>query len=204
MTGEYPADRRRTAAPDGELLARKGRATARGFGTAATLDAVAAEVARPVRPRTAIELGRPSGFAPDPGRGRTAVRVLIADGDALSRKLYRDVLEANGYEVVVAANGVEALEVARHRQPDIAVVNLRLAELSGLEVARRINDRGDDSRPGAIAVVAVAEMARSGDEAAARSGGCAAYLAKPIPVRTFVETIVELTPPPSPSMSPPA
>jgi CheY-like chemotaxis protein len=106
------------------------------------------------------------------------------------------VLEANGYDVVVAANGVEALQVVKHRRPDIAVVNLGLAELSGLEVARRINDRGDGGRPGAIAVVAVAEMARSGD--------CAAYLAKPIPVRTFLDTILGLTPPPSPSTSPPA
>ncbi len=175
--------------PRGDLLAPKGRASARGFGTAATLDAVAAEVARGAHPRTAIELDRTGPGAPTTDRARKRFRALIADGDALSRKLYRDLLEADGYDVVVAADGAEALEAVRRRAPDVAVVNLLLAEPSGLEIARRIN--GGDGR-GGIPVVAVAEMFRPGDEAAARTGGCAAYLAKPISVRAFLDTIDRL------------
>ncbi len=172
-------ERRGPAAPSADLLARKGRASVRGFGTAATVDTVAAEVARATRPPTAIAFDR----------ARRPMRALIADGDALSRKLYRDLLEADGYDVVVAADGIEALQAVRRQAPDIAVVNLRLAELSGLEVARRIND---DDAVGGIPVVAVAEMFRPGDEAASRAGGCAAYLAKPISVRIFLDTIDRL------------
>ena len=174
-------DRQSGAAPGGGLLARKGRASARGFNTA-TVDAVAGAVARGAQPLTAIELGQTGTGAPAP------LRALIADGDALSRKLYRDLLEADGYDVVTAANGIEALEAVRHQAPDIAVVNLRLAELSGFEVARRIDD---------IPVVAVAEMFRPDDEMASRAGGCAAYLAKPISVRDFLDTIDRLMRPAS-------
>ncbi len=169
------------------MLAHKGRANARGFGTG-TVDAVATEVARAARPNTAIELGRTTSGAAAPGRGKR-LRALIADGDALSRKLYRDLLEADGYDVVVAADGIEALEAVRRQAPNIAVVNLRLAELSGLEVVRLINN---DDGLGGFPVLAVAEMFRFGDEADSRAGGCAAYLAKPISIRKFLDTIDRL------------
>ncbi len=176
-----------SAALSGALLARKGRASARGFNTA-TVDAVAGDVARTARPPAAIDLDRVGPGASAPLQ-RERRRALIADGDALSRKLYRDLLEADGYDVLTAANGVEALEAVRHQAPDIAVVNLRLAELSGFEVARRING---DGGAGGIPVVAMAEMIRPGDEAASRAAGCAAYLAKPISVRDFLDTIDRL------------
>jgi len=170
-----------------ELFARKGRANARGFGTG-TVDAVAAEVARAAQPSLVIALARsePDETAPDPG---TTYRALIADGDPLSRKLYRDILEAEGFVVALASDGTEALEAIRHKAPNIAVVNLRLAELSGLEVVRRIHD---DDGLGDFPVLAVAERFQSADEADSRAGGCAAYLAKPISVRRFVDTIDQL------------
>lgn len=171
----------------GELFARKGRANARGFGTG-TVDAVAAEVARTAQPSSAIELGRETSDAAVPVR-RKRFQALIADGDPLSRKLYRDLLEADGYDVTLASDGIEALEAIRRQAPDIAVLNMRLAELSGLEVARRIND--DESFAG-IPVLAVAERFRLGDEADSRAGGCAAYLAKPISIRKLLDTIDQL------------
>jgi len=177
----------------GELFARKGRANARGFGTG-TVDAVAAAVARTAHPSLAIDLGRATSDASVPIH-RKRFRALVADGDPLSRKLYRDLLEADGYDVMLANDGIEALEAIRRHSPDIAVVNLRLAELSGLEVARRIND--DDGRDGfgGIPVVSGAEMFRAGDEADSRAGGCAAYLAKPISIRNFLDTIDQLMQP---------
>ena len=184
---ENPTERRGTLAPGGELLARKGRASARGFGTG-TFDALAADVARAAHPDSAIELGSTKSDAAIPNH-RKRYRALIADGDPLSRKLYRDLLEADGYDVVVAGDGIAALEAVGHQAPDVAVVNLRLAELSGLDVARKIN--GDDDH-GGIPILAVAERFRSGDEADAHAGGCAAYLAKPISIRTFLDTIDEL------------
>ncbi len=184
-----------TPPPASDLLARKGRATARGFGGAATFDAVSAEVARPISPRTSIELGGAAARrGPVAERRVRPVRVLVADGDALSRKLYRDILETDGHDVVVAADGVEALEAMRDRMPDIAVVNLRLAEPSGLEVARWLDDEARRCAHSAVPVVAMSERFKPGDETAARAGGCAAYLAKPVSIRTFLDTIDRLIP----------
>ncbi len=173
-------------APNNDLLARKGRASARGFGAAAVVDAVAADVARARAPHTSIELDRSRPRRAASGSSRRQRRALVADGDGLSRKLYRDVLEADGYEVVLASDGLGALEAARRHDPDVAVVNLRLADLAGLELARRI--ASDDDRP-AIPVIAVAEMYQAADEAAAQAGGCVAYLAKPISVRLLLDTV---------------
>ena len=180
-------------AVESDLFARKGRASARGFGTASAVDVVAAEVARVARPRAVIEIdrARSSGIAPGiaPTLSRRQHRALVADGDGLSRKLYRDVLEADGYEVVAAADGFRALEAARRHTPDVAVINLRLADSSGLELARQIAAEGFQHY---IPIIAIAEMHRAADEAAARDEGCAAYLAKPISVRVFLDTIDEL------------
>jgi CheY-like chemotaxis protein len=150
---EVPSDWPAATPAADELFARKGRASARGFGTGA-VDEVAGDVARTARPLTAIRL---ASTQPEPARPRA----LIADGDALSRKLYRDLLEAEGYDVVVAVDGMEALQAVRREAPDVAVVNLRLAELSGFDVARRLND---GNGPG-IPVLAVDEMYRPDGQA---------------------------------------
>jgi two-component system cell cycle response regulator DivK len=169
-----------------ELFARKGRASARGFSTG-TVDAVTAEVARSAQPAAPIELAPSAAERSSFGR-QQPFRALVADRDPLSRKLYRDILEADGYDVVVATDGTEALAAYRRRAPDIAVVNLRLAEVPGIEVMRQIINNG----PGNIPVVAVAERYRPVDEDSSRSVGCAAYLPKPISVRKLLDTIDRL------------
>ncbi|MEP6812072.1 MAG: response regulator [Actinomycetota bacterium] len=67
------------------------------------------------------------------------LRVLIAEDETIIRMDLRGLLEKNGFMVVAeAANGVQAVELARTEAPDVAILDLRMPELDGVEAARRI------------------------------------------------------------------
>ncbi len=76
------------------------------------------------------------------------IRVLLADDHAVVRQGIRRFLEeADDIEVVAeAANGREALERIREHRPDVAVVDIRMPEMSGVEVTRRIRERYPQTR----------------------------------------------------------
>src|SRR5690606_37379209 len=101
-------------------------------------------------------------------------------------KLFRDLIEASGYETVRTRNGLEALELARTHRPDLILMDIQLPEVSGLEVTKWL--KADDELH-VIPVIAVTAFAMTGDEARIRKGGCEAYIAKPIAVPRLIETI---------------
>jgi CheY-like chemotaxis protein len=68
----------------------------------------------------------------------TQSRILVADDERNIRKTLSLVLEGAGYEVDVAADGDEALNLCRERHPDIAFVDLRMPKMQGLEVLSHI------------------------------------------------------------------
>ena len=112
--------------------------------------------------------------------------VLIVEDNELNMKLFRDLLEAHGYKTIETRDGMEALALARANRPDLILMDIQLPEVSGLEVTKWLKE--DDSLK-AIPVVAVTAFAMKGDEEKIREGGCEAYIAKPISVANFVETV---------------
>ena len=115
-----------------------------------------------------------------------AKKVLIVEDNDLNMKLFRDLLEANGYETVQTRNGLEAMDLAREYHPDLILMDIQLPEVSGLEVTKWIKE-DDDLKM--IPVVAVTAFAMKGDEERIRQGGCEAYLSKPISIGKFLETV---------------
>src|SRR6476469_1904306 len=106
-----------------------------------------------------------------------AKTVLIVEDNELNMKLFRDLLEAHGYQTSGTSNGFEALDLVRKLRPDLILMDIQLPQVSGLEVTRW------------IPVVAVTAFAMKGDEERIREGGCEAYLSKPISVGKFIETV---------------
>lgn len=115
-----------------------------------------------------------------------AKSVLIVEDNELNMKLFNDLLEANGYEIIQTRNGLEALDLARAHKPDLILMDIQLPEVSGLEVTKWIKE-DDELRE--IPVIAVTAFAMKGDEERIRQGGCEAYISKPISVAKFIETI---------------
>ena len=113
-------------------------------------------------------------------------KVMIVEDNELNMKLFRDLIEASGYETVRTRNGLEALELARTHRPDLILMDIQLPEVSGLEVTKWLKE---DDVLRAIPVIAVTAFAMKGDEQKIREGGCEAYISKPISVISFLQTI---------------
>ena len=112
--------------------------------------------------------------------------VLIVEDNELNMKLFHDLLEAHGYNIVGTRNGIEALDLARKHKPDLVLMDIQLPEVSGLEVTKWLKE---DDALRSIPVVAVTAFAMKGDEEIIRQGGCEAYISKPISVTSFLETV---------------
>lgn len=112
--------------------------------------------------------------------------ILIVEDNELNMKLFSDLLEAKGYATVKTGNGMDAMELARTHRPDLILMDIQLPEVSGLDVTRWLKE-DDDLRH--IPVIAVTAFAMKGDEERIRSGGCEAYISKPISVTSFLETV---------------
>ena len=112
--------------------------------------------------------------------------VLIIEDNELNMKLFNDLLQANGYDTIQTKDGREALELARIHRPDLILMDIQLPEISGLEITRMLKD---DPELKAIPVIAVTAFAMKGDEEKIREGGCEGYIAKPISVANFLQTV---------------
>lgn len=112
--------------------------------------------------------------------------VLIVEDNELNMKLFNDLLEAHGYRTLQTRDGMEALTLARRHHPDLILMDIQLPEVSGLEVTKWMKE---DEELRCIPVIAVTAFAMKGDDEKIRSGGCEAYMAKPISVARFLETV---------------
>lgn len=72
----------------------------------------------------------------------TPVRVLVVDDEPPIRRFLRTSLSAQGYHVLEAENGVEALDQIDRNSPDVVVLDLGLPDMDGVEAIRRLRDRG--------------------------------------------------------------
>jgi two-component system cell cycle response regulator DivK len=136
-------------------------------------------LAAPARPR----LQEDSAPTPQPGNPKT---ILVVEDNELNMKLFHDLLEAHGYNILQTRDGMEALKLARQHKPDLILMDIQLPEVSGLEVTKWIKE--DDALK-AIPIIAVTAFAMKGDEEKIREGGCEAYIAKPISVTNFLKTV---------------
>ena len=113
-------------------------------------------------------------------------RVMVVEDNELNMKLFNDLLEANGYEVIQTRDGLSALELARKHKPDLILMDIQLPEISGLEITKMLKS---DAELKSIPVIAVTAFAMKGDEEKIREGGCEGYIAKPISVANFLQTV---------------
>ena len=120
----------------------------------------------------------------DPHLGQRTV--LIVEDNELNMKLFHDLLAAHGYRTIQTRNGFDALDLAKKHLPDLILMDIQLPEVSGLEVTKWLKD---DEALRHIPIIAVTAFAMKGDEERIRSGGCEAYISKPISVMGFLETV---------------
>ena len=115
--------------------------------------------------------------------------VLVVEDNELNMKLFRDLLDAFGYDTYECRDGLRAIDIARETMPDLIIMDIQLPEVSGLDLTAWIKD---DPRLAHIPVLAVTAFAMRADEQRVREAGCDAYLSKPIQISSFIRAVNDL------------
>jgi two-component system phosphate regulon response regulator PhoB len=102
--------------------------------------------------------------------------ILIADDEPAIRELIRFTLEDERIELVEAADGLEALALARQTRPELILLDVRMPGLDGVEVCRRLRAEAAHARTCIVMLTAASQPA---DRARALAAGATEYLAKP-------------------------
>jgi CheY-like chemotaxis protein len=104
------------------------------------------------------------------------VKLLIADDEPAVRALVHATLEGDGYVILEAADGAEALELSRCEQPSLVLLDIMMPRLDGLEVCRQLKA---DPHTSGIVVVMLTAQAQERDRDRGLAAGANEYFTKP-------------------------
>lgn len=117
---------------------------------------------------------------------RTPPQILIVDDNPQNLDIFQTRLAAQGYEILTASDGEEALAVAREKRPDLILLDIMMPKLNGIEVCRRL--KGDSSLP-FMPIIMVTAKADPKDVVAGLEAGADEYLAKPVDQTALVARV---------------
>jgi len=122
-------------------------------------------------------------------------KVLLVDDDPLIHRLYRPHLERAGYQVVSAASGIEAVELAGREAPQLIVMDIMMPEMDGLSAIREIRRLEATKDVPVIVVTANPQYHLSQQES--QWAGASCFLTKPFGPASLVSAIQRLLPKPA-------
>ena len=117
------------------------------------------------------------------------LKVLLVEDIAMNREMLSRRLIRRGFEVIVASNGQEGVEMARRDMPDIILMDMSLPVLDGWAATRLLKA---EQLTRAIPVIALTAHAMAGDRAKALACGCDDYETKPIELPHLLEKMDRL------------
>ena len=117
---------------------------------------------------------------------RVPPRILIADDQPMNVDILQTRLAVHGYEILTAADGEEALEVARAQLPDLILLDIMMPKMDGLEVCRLL--KGDAALP-FMPIIMVTAKADTKDIVAGLEAGADEYLTKPVDQAALVARV---------------
>jgi CheY-like chemotaxis protein len=123
-----------------------------------------------------------------------SLKILVADDDALGRKLMYLILTKEGHRVDVASNGLEALEAVKKNQFDIVFMDLHMPDMDGMEASRQIRAWETDSSHTFIVALTASYLPEIGQ--ALFDAGMDNYISKPLDV-TQVQRLLKYSSPAS-------
>jgi CheY-like chemotaxis protein len=113
-------------------------------------------------------------------------RILLVEDDSMNMRLVQHILEVEGYIVLKAATGQEALEQIESAVPDLVLMDVQLPDMDGMTVVKilRKNSITQDTT-----IIALTACAMKGDKERILQMGCNGYISKPIDVQNFTNTV---------------
>ena len=119
----------------------------------------------------------------------TVAKILLVEDNEMNRDMLSRRLERRGYQVVMAADGQQGVEMAQTEAPDLILLDMSLPVIDGWEAARRIK-QAPDTR--GIPVIALTSHAMAGDREQALASGCDDYDTKPVDLPRLLEKMALL------------
>jgi two-component system, cell cycle response regulator DivK len=113
-------------------------------------------------------------------------KLLLVEDNEMNRDMLSRRLERKGYQVVMAEDGAQGVEMARTEKPDLILMDMSLPVLDGWTATQRIKAAAETA---SIPVIALTAHAMEGDEAKARAAGCDDYDTKPIELPRLLSKI---------------
>jgi CheY-like chemotaxis protein len=111
-------------------------------------------------------------------------KVLLVEDNEMNRDMLSRRLARNGYDVVIAVNGQEGVDMAGREKPDLILMDMSLPVLDGWEATRRLKA---DPTTASIPVIALTAHAMDSDREKALAAGCDDFDTKPIELPRLLE-----------------
>ena len=116
--------------------------------------------------------------------------ILIADDNEGNIQTMEDYLGNKGYPILLAYNGIEAVEMTKIHKPDVILMDIQMPLLDGLQATAQIRS---DPAIAHIPIIAITALALAGDEDRCFAAGVNEYLVKPVRFKLLIETIQKLS-----------
>lgn len=116
-------------------------------------------------------------------------RILLVEDNEMNRDMLTRRLERRGYEIMIAVDGAEGVEIATREIPDLILMDMSLPVMDGWEATRRIKS---DERTRAIPVLALTAHALTEDREKAFAAGCDEFDTKPVELPRLLAKIETL------------
>jgi two-component system cell cycle response regulator DivK len=116
-------------------------------------------------------------------------KILLVEDNEMNRDMLSRRLLKKGYDLVMAVDGEQALEMARTEAPDLILMDISLPGLDGWEATRRLKARPETQ---AIPIIALTAHAMAGDREKCLEAGCNDYDTKPVEFPRLLDKIQEL------------
>jgi two-component system, cell cycle response regulator DivK len=124
-----------------------------------------------------------------------AYTILYIEDNPDNTTLVRRALEARGYKLIDAANGLKGVSLAETEDVQLILLDINLPDIDGYEVARRL--RASPKRElASVPIIAVTANALKGDAQRALEAGCDVYMSKPINIRELWARVEAFVPTP--------
>ena len=118
-------------------------------------------------------------------------KILLVEDNEMNRDMLSRRLERKGYQIVIAVDGGEGLELARAEVPDLILMDMSLPVVDGWEATRRLKAAPETQ---SIPVIALTAHAMRGDQEKALEAGCDDYDTKPVDLPRLLGRIEALLP----------
>jgi CheY-like chemotaxis protein len=116
------------------------------------------------------------------------LRILLAEDNAVNQKVACHVLEKQGYQVTVAADGREALSALDQGPFDVVLMDVQMPEMDGFETTAAIRARERDTGMH-LPIIAMTAHAMKGDRERCLAAGMDSYISKPLEIKEFIELL---------------